>query len=62
MEAEAYFYMKLGNKLNGTKVEGRELASLIRKFDTQKKEINWTVVKHVTIHRKIFLLVGLDFF
>lgn len=33
MEVEVYFYMKLGNKLNGIKVEGREFVLFIRKFD-----------------------------
>lgn len=40
MEAETCFYVELGNEINGTKMKGRGFGSLIREFDTKKKEIN----------------------
>lgn len=40
MEAETCFYVELGNEVNGTKMKGGGFRSLIREFDTRKKEIN----------------------
>lgn len=60
MEAEICFYLKLQNELNGTKVEGREFGSLIREFDTKRKEINWRVIEQIIVHWKVFVLIGFD--
>lgn len=62
MEAETCFYVELGNEVNGTKMKGGGFRSLIREFDTRKKEINWIVVNPMTVHRRAFLFVAFDFF
>lgn len=62
MEAETCFYVELGNEINGTKMKGRGLGSLIRKSDTKMKEINWVMVNPMTVQRRGFLIVAFDFF